>query len=43
MSTILDKKIDRTNSNSEKWNKYKGEDIIPLTSLIISNQKLEYP
>ncbi len=30
MSTIFDKKIDRTNSNSEKWNKYKGEDIIPL-------------
>ncbi len=27
---IFDKKIDRTNTYSEKWEKYKGRDIIPM-------------
>ncbi len=27
---IFDKKIDRTNTYSEKWDKYKGRDIIPM-------------
>ena len=27
---IFDKKIDRTNTSSEKWEKYKGRDIIPM-------------
>ena len=27
---IFDKEIDRTNTNSEKWDKYKGRDIIPM-------------
>jgi cystathionine beta-lyase len=30
MSSIFDKVVDRTNSNSEKWNRYKGKDIIPM-------------
>lgn len=27
---IFDKKVDRTNTYSEKWDKYKGRDIIPM-------------
>ena len=27
---LFDKKIDRTNTHCEKWNKYKGQDVIPM-------------
>ena len=30
VKNTFDKKIDRTQSNSDKWNKYKGKDIIPM-------------
>ena len=30
MKSIFDKKIDRSSSNCEKFNKYKGQDVIPM-------------